>query len=61
MPAAKHCDMVEKGSKIGNIVNPLTAEVVEEILAPCTGLIFTLREYPIVDEGSLIARILERR
>ena len=51
--------MVQKGDIVGNIVNPLTAEVVDEIKSPCNGLIFTLREYPVVDEGSLIARILE--
>lgn len=59
IPKAKHCDMVQKGDIVGNIVNPLTAEVVDEIKSPCNGLIFTLREYPVVDEGSLIARILE--
>lgn len=59
IPQVKHCDMAKKGDVIGNIVNPLTAEVVDEIKSPCNGLIFTLREYPVVDEGSLIARILE--
>ena len=32
---------------------------VEEVLhAPCDGMVFTLREYPIVNSGSLIARVL---
>ncbi|MDE6312443.1 MAG: succinylglutamate desuccinylase/aspartoacylase family protein [Lachnospiraceae bacterium] len=59
MPKVKHCDMVKAGDVLGSIVNPLTAEVVDEMKSPCDGLIFTLREYPVVDEGSLIARILE--
>ena len=59
IPKVKHCDMVKAGDVLGSIVNPLTAEVVDEIASPCNGLIFTLREYPVVDEGSLIARILE--
>lgn len=59
IPKVKHCDMVKAGDVLGSIVNPLTAEVVDEITSPCNGLIFTLREYPVVDEGSLIARILE--
>ena len=30
----------------------------EELLSPVDGMVFTLREYPVVNEGSLIARIL---
>ena len=32
--------------------------VEQEIFAPCSGIVFTLREYPVVYEGSLLARIL---
>lgn len=31
----------------------------ESLLSPCDGLLFTIREYPVVYEGSLLARILE--
>ena len=47
------------GDQIGDIVNPLTGKVSERVYSPCAGMVFTLREYPVVDEGSLIARILE--
>lgn len=50
---------VVKGQKIGQIVDPLHGVVLEEVLAPCDGILFTIREYPVVDEGSLVARILE--
>ena len=52
------------GTALGNMVGSLTvgkkkyAAVEEEIIAPSDGLIFSLREYPIVYEGSVIARIL---
>ena len=36
----------------------MTGEVLVKVESPCDGLVFTLREYPVVDEGSLIARIL---
>ena len=49
---------VLKGTLIGEIVTPITGTVEEEITAPSDGLIFSLREYPIVYEGSVIARIL---
>ena len=49
---------MKKGEHIGDILNPLTGEIAQKILSPADGIVFTLREYPIVSEGSLIARIL---
>ncbi len=60
IPDKGHWEEVQKGEHIGDIVNPLLGEVAESILSPCDGIIFTLREYPVVDEGSLVARILKR-
>lgn len=61
LPAIKHDFHVRKGQKIGEVVNPLTGKVEEEVLSPCQGLVFTLREYPLVNEGSLLGRILENQ
>ncbi len=58
VPLAEHWKNVKKGDPIGKILNPLTGEAAEEIFAQTDGIVFTLREYPIVSEGSLIARIL---
>lgn len=58
VPSVAHWKNVKKGDRIGDILNPLTGEVSEEINAEVDGIVFTLREYPIVSEGSLIARIL---
>ena len=49
--------MVEPGDLIGEIVSPLTSEVLSSVVAPCKGFLFTIRAYPIVYEGSLMARI----
>lgn len=57
VPTLSHCEMVTKGQLVGKIVSPLHGEVQEEIYSPADGMLFTLREYPIVYEGSLIARI----
>lgn len=54
----EHNQTIRKGDLIGNIINGLTGEIEEVIKAPCDGVVFTLREYPIVYTGSLIARIL---
>ena len=58
LPIAKHSTMLKTGDEIGKILNPLTGEILETITSPVNGLLFTIREYPIVYEGSLIARIL---
>jgi uncharacterized protein len=53
----KHCEIIKKGDEIGKIVDPLTGETRSTLLAPNGGILFTLREFPVVYEGSLIARI----
>lgn len=58
---AKHGDKVKKGQEIGLIVSPMEGSVLHTVTAPCDGWLFTLREYPVVTEGSLMARILKDR
>ena len=58
VPRARHGENIEQGEVIGKILNPLTGEIEQRIIAPCDGLIFTLREYPVVYPGSLLARVL---
>ncbi len=48
---------VQKGQSIGQIISPLTGDVLSDVKAPCDGLLFTLRAYPMVYEGSLLGRI----
>lgn len=49
--------VVDEGEEIGAIVSPLTGDVLESVKAPCHGLLFTIRAYPVVYQGSLLARI----
>lgn len=58
MPCVDHLDGIKEGDKVGEILNPLTGEIEQVVISPCDGMIFTLREYPVVYEGSLIARVL---
>lgn len=48
---------VAEGETIGQIVNPLTGKVLSDVKSPVDGFLFTIRAYPIVNEGSLMARI----
>lgn len=57
VPALEHCQMIKKGSVVGHIVDPLSGQTLDEVTAPIGGILFTLRAYPIVYEGSLVGRI----
>ncbi len=53
----KTSSIVEKGEKIGSIVDPLSGDIIQDVTSPVYGYLFTLRAYPVVYEGSLLARI----
>ncbi|MGN1339937.1 MAG: M14 family metallopeptidase [Oscillospiraceae bacterium] len=59
VPCRRFGDHVKKGEHIGDVLDPLTSTIAAQINAVCDGMIFTLREYPIVFGGSLLARILQ--
>ncbi|OPJ61008.1 M14 family metallopeptidase [Clostridium chromiireducens] len=58
MPSVKHLSEIKKGERVGEIFSSLTGVAEEQVISPCDGVVFTLREYPVVYEGSLIARVL---
>ncbi len=58
VPCVEHWRNVEEGQLIGRILNPLDGTVQEMVKSPIHGMLFTLREYPVVSCGSLIARVL---
>lgn len=53
--------IVAQGEEIGEIVEPLTGNVLSRVVSPCEGFLFTIRAYPIVYEGSLMARIYKMK
>ncbi|MBO4364960.1 MAG: succinylglutamate desuccinylase/aspartoacylase family protein [Eggerthellaceae bacterium] len=58
VPVVEHDKHVSAGQLVGRIVDPAAGTVLQELPSPATGLLFTLREYPMVYPGSLIARVL---
>jgi len=60
VPEVNLGEWVEKGSLIGKIICPNNGNVLEEIIASSNGLTFTLREYPMTYEGSVVARITNK-
>ncbi|GHV13423.1 hypothetical protein AGMMS49938_07970 [Fibrobacterales bacterium] len=61
IPSALHSSFVVEGERLCQIVDPFEGKVLQDILSPVDGFLFTLRTYPIVYEGSLIARIYEEK
>ena len=45
------------GTHIGDIIEPIEGRILQRIESPTDGIIFTLRENPVVYKGALIARV----
>lgn len=61
VPIIEHWTDVRKGQLLGTIVSALHGDTLAEVRSPADGILFTLREYPLVYEGSLIARVMARK
>lgn len=60
IPSVKCWVLLNKGDLVGKIVDPLSGEVLDEVTAPVDGVLFTIRDFPVVNEGSLIGRLLRK-
>ena len=58
IPNVRVYDRVKKGDEIGTIVNVITGSIEEVVIATGEGMICSIRDYPVIEEGSLIARIV---
>jgi predicted deacylase len=61
VPLIEHWTDVHKGQLLGTIVSPMHGGLLAEVRSPVNGILFTLREYPLVYEGSLMARVMARK
>ena len=52
-------NFLEQGERIGKLIDPIAGNILKEIVSPCSGLLFTIREHPLVHKGSPLARIAE--
>ena len=60
IPTVQHGAKLKKEETIGRIVDPLCGKILDEVQAPEDGMLFTIRDYPIVVEGSLMGRLLKK-
>ena len=49
--------VIAEGEEIGQIVEPMTGKILSRVVSPVEGYMFTIRAYPRVYEGSLMARV----
>lgn len=61
IPKLSVYDRVCTGDEIGTIVDVITGSVEEVVVATGNGMISSIRDYPAIEEGSLIARIVGDR
>ena len=57
IPKIQIGSFVRDNQVVGCIVRPILGAELEEVKSSCDGMIFSLREYPAVCEGELLARI----
>lgn len=60
IPRVKHWSPLKEGDLIGEVVDPLGGTILEKVVSPVDGILFTIRDYPVVDEGSLMGRLLRK-
>ena len=58
IPGVNLYDKVNIGDEIGMRVDVITGSVEEVVKASANGMICSIRDYPVIEEGSLIARIV---
>jgi Predicted deacylase len=61
VPEIQHWIVVKRDQVLGRVVSPDRGGALSTLRSPVDGVLFTLREYPLVYEGSLIARIMKTR
>ncbi len=58
LPATPPWAEVSAGGSLGEVVDPITGEPLETVLAPVDGRTLAVREQPVVYPGTLVARVV---
>ena len=57
VPSINSCGKIHMGDAIGDIIEPIEGRIIQHIESPVDGIVFTLRENPVVYKGALLARV----
>ncbi|MFQ6053259.1 MAG: succinylglutamate desuccinylase/aspartoacylase family protein [Candidatus Bathyarchaeia archaeon] len=59
LPCVNLGDIIEKGEEVGVVYSPRTFQVVERLVAPQAGYVFSVRENPVVNVGDRVLAVPE--
>jgi hypothetical protein len=57
IPSVGLGDVVEEGQEVGVVYSPRTFEVLERLVAPQDGYVFSVRENPVVNAGTRVMAV----
>ena len=58
LPVGEPWSEDEKGTELGDVIDPVTGENLEKITSPVAGHLLAVRELPVVFPGSMVARVV---
>ena len=58
LPTGAIWSEVVAGQPLGDLVEPTTGELLEQVLSPITGRLMAIREQPAVFLGTMVARVV---
>lgn len=60
VPDVEHLGKISMGAHIGDIIEPIEGKILQHLKSPVDGIIFTIREHPMVYKGALLCRIYHK-
>lgn len=58
LPSIQINQNIQENQLIGKVIDPATGFVIEEVRSPISGVVYALREQPVVSIGIMVARVL---
>jgi hypothetical protein len=58
MPTGTVWSEIEEGASLGEVVDPISGETLEDVLSPVAGRLLAVRERPVVFPGTMVARVV---
>jgi predicted deacylase len=58
LPERDLWEEVERGARLGTVIDPASGEHLEEVTSPAEGRLLALREHPVVFPGSMVGRVV---
>jgi uncharacterized protein len=60
LPKVTIGEPISENDVIGTVIEPSSGAIIEKVFSPSTGIVFALREQPVVSIGIMVARVLRK-